>query len=220
MLKRLGFLFFLLTPCIVVANTNDDLQRYESMGNRQFSSIPTTTLDEMKSNSEKSQLENQTLVQKFIEQTQGFQRSQQKPKKAPNAILFVSFSMPKALLFKLSDEAAAFDIPVVINGLVDGDFKKTIEMFSNLNRDAQKDHLNFKGISIDPLWFQQFQITSVPALVLSQRPGNCETQTLCPNQTFDVVYGNASIKRSLELIRDKGDSAHSLARALLEQGHV
>ena len=127
--------------------------------------------------------------------------------------------MPESLLFALCDEAAVFDIPVVVNGLVDNDFRKTIETFVRLHHDAQTQHRRFKGISIDPLWFEQFHITQVPALVLSDTHV-CAPQTLCANQPFDVVYGNASIKRSLSLIRDKGDAAPKLAHAMLENGHV
>jgi len=34
------------------------------------------------------------------------------------------------------------------------------------------------------------------------------------------VYGNASIKKGLELIAQKGDAAPQLARTILENGHV
>ena len=202
------------------ANTNDDINGYQAEGLQQAATVPSATIEHLKASSDYAGAQNKTLIDSFLKYAHGTLPSGQKVQAAPNAILFVSFSMPESLLFALCDEAAAFNIPVVVNGLVDKDFKKTIETFARLNREAQKQHFSFQGISIDPLWFQQFQITSVPALVLSERSGVCEAQTICPNQTFDVVYGNASLKKSLELIRDKGDAAPHIAKTILEQGHV
>jgi len=139
---------------------------------------------------------------------------------ASGVILFISFSMPESLLFALSDEASELHIPVVINGLVDGDFKKTIETFERLNRHAKKANLHFEGLSIDPIWFQQFQIKSVPALVVTERPLDCKPQTICANQAFDVVYGNASLKKALTLIAEKGDVGSRIAQKILEDRHV
>ncbi len=131
-------------------------------------------------------------------------------KKNPAAILFVSFSMPEPLLLNLADEAAAMHIPVVIKGLKNNDFKQTVATFSRLSQQAQKQQLNFKGVSIDPHWFNQFHITAVPALVVSTDA-----------QTFDVVYGNASIKKGLELIAQRGEAPTArIAKNILEQGHV
>ena len=138
----------------------------------------------------------------------------------PEAILFVSFSMPQSLLLSLADQAAQFDIPVVIKGLVNNDFKQTVATFSRLSHEAQKQHLNFKGVSIDPVWFSQFNITAVPALVVSERPARCLASSICANQPFDVVYGNAQLKKGLEIIADRGEEASSVARKILEQGHV
>lgn len=202
------------------ANTNDDINAYQAEGLRQTASVSSATIQNLKASSDYARAQNKTLIDGFLKYAHDSLPSGQKVQAAPNAILFVSFSMPESLLFALCDEAQAFNIPVVINGLVDKDFKKTIETFARLNHEAKKQHLNFQGISIDPLWFQQFQITSVPALVLSERSSACEAQTICENQTFDVVYGNASLKKSLELMRDKGDAAPHIAKHILEQGHV
>ena len=108
----------------------------------------------------------------------------------------------------------------MINGLVEGDFKKTIETFKRLNADAKKQHLHFKGVSIDPVWFTQFHITSVPALVVTELPKACALAQDCEPQPFDVVYGNASLKNALELIAKKGEAAPRRAQVILENGHV
>jgi len=209
-----------LLPAFSAANTNDAINAYQARGFQQAASIPKATLNALKTTSDEALIEHQPLIAEFLSHARISHPPSKPVQAAPGAILFVSFSMPESLLFALADEAAAFDIPLVVNGLVDNDFKKTIQTFARLNHNAQTQHRSFKGISIDPLWFEQFHITTVPALVLSERPSTCAAQTICANQPFDVVYGNASIKQSLSLIRDKGDAAPALAKHMLETGHA
>lgn len=194
------------------ANTNDEIKHYQADGARLASGISKESIETFKTQSLQAQYAHKTLIDTFLQGATNGLPSKQKPQGAIGAILFVSFSMPDSLLFGLSDEAAKFHIPVVINGLVDGDFKKTIETFKRLQSEAEKQHLHFNGVSIDPVWFSQFHIKSVPALVVAE-PSKF-------NQPFDVVYGNASIKKGLELIARKGDAASKLAGSILENGNV
>lgn len=221
MLKRMG-IFMSLLWCLQsgFANTNDDIRAYQARGVMQKAMVSSEKLAMLQASSDATQSENRTMIDSFLKNARGAVPQKQSIKAPPEAILFVSFSMPESLLFALGSEAASFDIPVVIKGLVDRDFKKTIETFARLNREAKKQHFNFQGVSIDPLWFDQFQIESVPALVVSHRSSECTPQTLCPNQSFDVVYGNASLKKGLEIIRDKGDAAPDVAKSILERAHV
>ncbi|RUQ96656.1 type-F conjugative transfer system pilin assembly protein TrbC [Legionella septentrionalis] len=202
------------------ANTNDEIENYREEGLSQVAHVTGKRIDTLKTRSLQTQLEYQTLIKQFIAEGKNSIPIKQQPQRAHGAVLFVSFSMPEDLLFALADEAAQFKIPVVINGLVNDDFKKTIEAFAHYHAKAKKKHLNFKGVSIDPIWFEQFHISAVPALVVTERPENCEPQALCANQTFDVVYGNASLKKSLELIVKKGESSSLLAKHILENRHV
>lgn len=203
-----------------VANTNDLLNHLGNQGLRQKALIANQDLETAKADSLLGQVKYRTAIDTILQSAKNVKPNEQQGQGVNGAVLFVSFSMPESLLFALSDEAASFEIPLVINGLVDGDFKKTIKTFTRLHEKAKKEHLNFKGVSIDPLWFEQFHISSVPALVVSSRPANCEPQSLCPSQPYDVVYGNASVKKSLELIAEKGESASHLARLILENGHA
>lgn len=205
---------------VCLANINDDLDAYRAQGKAQVQGVPHATLDALQSQSLQTQYENKTLIDQVMAQATHGLPENKRPQAAEGAMLFVSFSMPEPLLFALADEAAAFNIPLVLNGLVDGDFKKTVNTFARLTKEAKKSHLNFQGLSIDPVWFQQFQIQSVPALVVTTRPGECAAQQVCSQQSFDVVYGNAGIKKGLELIAERGDSAPLMAKKILEQGHV
>lgn len=220
MLNKTVWFGLILWSVISLANTNDDMATVLSQSIRQTSAIPSSTIEALNIKSSQAQSEHKGLIDDLIKKAGSNLKSKQKPQGADGALLFVSFSMPSPLLFALVDEAALYNIPVVINGLVDGDFKKTIETFKRLSADAKKQHLNFKGVSIDPVWFTQFQIKSVPALVVTERLKSIETEGEDLNQPFDVVYGNARIKNSLELISNKGDAAAARAKTILEQGHV
>lgn len=216
----IGFLTLMVWQSLSVANTNDDIEQLKSRVEQYAKPLSQSEIMSLKSMANANQLKQHTLIERLMNEANKGRAQNKSIQKADGAILFVSFSMPKSLLFSLADEASQFDIPLVLNGLVDNDFKKTIETFSNLNREAKKEHRHFQGVSIDPIWFQQFDIKSVPALVVTKRPDTCAPETLCPNQLFDVVYGNASIKHSLKLIETKGDAAPLVAKKILEKAYV
>lgn len=202
------------------ANMNDEIMAIGDSGKHALESVPNADISNLRTNSLKNQEEYKPLIDTIMQQATANLPQKQQLQPVPNAILFVSFSMPDSLLFALADEAAEYHIPVVIRGLIQNDFKQTVETFARLNRDAKKQNLNFSGVSIDPIWFQQFNITAVPALVVNLRPENCAQASLCPNLPFDVVYGNAHLKKSLELIAERGESAALVAKHILEQGYV
>jgi len=202
------------------ANTNDDMATMQMDARRQAAAVSHDRIETLKVLSEQNQSEHKTLIDTLMADAKSGLPDKQRAQAAFGAMLFVSFSMPESLLFALADEAATYHIPLVVNGLVDGDFKKTIDTFARLSANAKKQSLTFQGISIDPVWFQQFHIESVPALVVTTRPEACEAQKVCANQLFDVVYGNAHVKKGLELIATRGDAAPKLAQKILEKGHV
>lgn len=140
-------------------------------------------------------------------------------KKADGVILFVSFSMPEELLIELSMQAQKYNIPLVIKGLVNNDFKETLGKIQEVKTKATATHRDFHGVSIDPIWFEQFDIKNVPALVLTHRGGECELQKVCHNQAYDVVYGNSPVKNSLQQISNSDSKFSNLAKKLLEGSH-
>lgn len=202
------------------ANVNDLINEASKTGSSQHDLVSQDTLIRINKASNNSYVENQTLIEHIIQTSRQGLPHAQKGQYVDGAVLFVSLSMPESLLFSLADEAAFYKIPVVINGLIEGDFKKTMTTFSRLHAHAKKSKFSFNGVSIDPLWFEQFHITAVPALVASKRPSSCGQQLLCNEQTYDVVYGNASIKNSLQLIARKGEAASDVAQVILEKGRA
>ena len=220
MLNKTVFVSLMCWAAFGSANTNDAIRAYQAQGVRQSALTSTADIENLKAASIQNQSEHKSLIDTLMQSTASGLQAKQKPQQAEGAVLFVSFSMPESLLFQLADEAARFNIPVVINGLVDGDFKKTIATFKRLTADATKQKLNFQGVSIDPVWFSQFQIDSVPALVVTKHVKSCEQGAVCPASSFDVVYGNSGLKKGLELIAYKGDAAPAVAQKILEDGHV
>lgn len=216
---------WVLLSCLLMtttcnANTNDLINEASQKAAHERESISHETITAMEQAAQQSYAHNQTLIEQVIQASNQKMPSAHKGQYIDGAVLFVSFSMPEQLLFSLAEEAAFYKIPVVINGLIDGDFKKTITTFSKLQKQAKKEKRAFNGVSIDPLWFEQFQISAVPAFVVSKRPSSCGQQFLCKEQPYDVVYGNASIKDSLNLIASKGETASDVAKSILENGHV
>lgn len=203
-----------------LANTNDLLRHYQKEGDHARASVSPAQMSDMKAKSSQNKEDYKEVINRFMQGAGASLNNNKTGQSADGAILLVSFSMPDALIIALADEASRYQIPIVMNGLIDGDFKKTINAFASLQKLAKAKNLNFPGLSIDPVSFQQFKINSVPALVVTERSSSCKAQKVCPNQTYDVVYGNASIKDGLQLIMQKGAVSSKLAQKILEQGHV
>ncbi|ALN41230.1 hypothetical protein ASQ44_03695 [Rickettsia rhipicephali] len=81
--------------------------------------------------------------------------------------IFVSFSMPDATLKSYYLEAQKIGAALVIRGLVDNSFFKTKEK-------AEKLAINF---NIDPNLFEQYQITSVPVIIVDNGQGQVKKLT-------------------------------------------
>ncbi|HEC2564910.1 type-F conjugative transfer system pilin assembly protein TrbC [Raoultella ornithinolytica] len=118
----------------------------------------------------------------------------------PDALYFLSFSIPEEGLKQMVPAATRFHIPALINGLVDNNFRKTVELVFRLAREN-----NQGGVQIDPRQFSKYGITTVPALVVICDAG------------YDRLTGNLKLKEALERIAAEGDCADT-AKKLLQEG--
>jgi type-F conjugative transfer system pilin assembly protein TrbC len=123
-------------------------------------------------------------------------------KPAPRAVIFVSFSMPDLSLKQIINDAARYQIPVVIRGLIDNSFKKTAARVFELVKEKNKG-----GVLLNPLWFKQYAINTVPAFVVKE------------GDKFDVIYGNVRLEKLLEIIAANG-SVSSVAQKILNEGRI
>lgn len=139
-------------------------------------------------------------------------------KAAKGGMVFISLSLPDALILQLCDGAARYHMPVIIRGLVDNNMPATLKRLQGIAKAAKKKKMQFKGIAIDPVWFSAFHINRVPAVLVTKRPAGCLAQQQCPHQPFDVIYGTLGIKEALQSLARNGQDAPSVARQLLAGG--
>lgn len=95
-------------------------------------------------------------------------------------------------------ETRQYGIPATLRGLINNDMKTTTDAVLQLVKDGVTD-----GVQIDPTLYSQYNIRSVPALVVRCQAG------------YDVVRGNIRLKQALEKVAETGDCAQT-ARTMLE----
>ncbi|HHY3052613.1 type-F conjugative transfer system pilin assembly protein TrbC [Klebsiella michiganensis] len=133
----------------------------------------------------------------FIDNLASQQNASNQTKPEEGAVYFVSFSIPEEGLKRMLHETRQYSIPATLRGLVNNDMKATTDAVMHLVNDGVTD-----GVQIDPTLYTQYNIRSVPALVVRCQAG------------FDVVHGNIRLKQALEKVAEKGDCANT-ARHML-----
>ena len=130
--------------------------------------------------------------------------------------LLASFSMPKASLRQMMEEASAYGLPIVFRGFVNNSVYDTQaaleETFGSLESAV--------GFSIDPTVFARFGVTSVPQVIaMSEAVDVCETPgcEADPVPLHDRVSGNVPVEYALRLIAEQGDVAAAEAARLLKE---
>lgn len=121
------------------------------------------------------------------------------------ALVAVSLGMPDGVLGPTLAQASQLGIPVIIRGVWKnvGATRERVQ--------ALVGHQKLQGISIDPVAFRAFKIKSVPALVVFDGfpCGKDQKSAPCPENTFDIVWGNIPLVNHLGRI---GERSPSLAR--------
>ncbi|ALA26646.1 type-F conjugative transfer system pilin assembly protein TrbC [Piscirickettsia salmonis] len=222
-MKKIALTVILSIGCqIAFANFNDEVNAYK-VHEKSLIDQNSSKVSALASMSQANVKKNLSLLNQFMGQAQhsAGQTLNHGGKAANGAMLFISTSMPKPLIIQMSIQASKYNIPVIMRGLIDNSMPKTLQAILNIKVLAKKEHLKFSGISIDPVWFDQFDITAVPAFVVTQRPAGCISQKMCPNQPFDVIYGNQSIHDSLLEIAKQGSATpKTVAQTILRKGRV
>ena len=152
-----------------------------------------------------------------FKETQQFALSQKNPleemakdhQSVSDAIIFVSFSMPKQSLEQWLEVSHQLHIPLVLRGMIDNSIKKTEAAIIPL---VKKVH---GGFQINPVLFRSFDIQQVPAIVVVNHHG-CHTDAECGDKKqFDVIYGQTTMNYALSQLAEKGEQAPQVASALL-----
>lgn len=135
--------------------------------------------------------------QQFIDNLASQQRESTRDKPTEGSVYFISFSIPDEGLKRMLHETHRYGIPATLRGLVNNDMKATTDAVMGLVKAGITE-----GVQIDPTLYSQYNIRSLPALVVRCKAG------------FDVIQGNIRLKQALEKVVDKGDCAET-ARKLL-----
>ena len=189
----------------------------KGMNSSFFTAIESLSVDES----------NNDIVSSLLEQD-----GKQQLTKLPEAglYIFVSHSMPKALLKSYLKEATKYKGVLVFKGLPNGSFKELFQLVKELTEDdvAYNDvsHNNEvfgvdqAGVQIDDEAFESFGVTVVPTIVLSRSKSTIEE--LSPKEgdpsrkaSYDSIVGNVGIKYALEQFSSSGD----LSKEALERLH-
>ena len=118
-------------------------------------------------------------------------------KPVPQALYFVSFSIPQTGLKRLILDADRFGIPATLRGMVNNDMRQTANAVLQLVNEDQRG-----GVQIDPQAFRRYGINAVPALVVT-----CDGR-------YDRIAGNLALREALTKVAESGDCADT-ARAIL-----
>ena len=120
----------------------------------------------------------------------------------PKLLVFVSFSMPKASLRALAQEAGKHNAVMVIRGLKDDSFKTTQQAFLEIvgvdkNQDL-KNMINqetvnqdMQGFEVNPELFKTYNITRVPVFVLIKN-----------TQEISRLSGNVSLDYAAKKLKE------------------
>jgi conjugal transfer pilus assembly protein TrbC len=123
----------------------------------------------------------------------------------------VSFSMPPNDLRRLARDANAAGATLVIRGLVDGSFAKTLEATKQVFNEASPN-----GMAIDPQVFRAYHIDQVPVFIAAKTPVQpCGAGLDCVSAQppSDQVRGNISLGEALKILSERGDQARDIAAA-------
>lgn len=120
-------------------------------------------------------------------------------------VVLVSFSMPESQIKSLLEEAKRINAFVVIRGLIDDDFDKTIRKIKALSGEK------VSGVAIDPTLFRRFNVTTVPTFILPLRPIESCLKDVCEVPPHVRATGSATFTYFLETVVRLGDQDERLA---------
>lgn len=125
-------------------------------------------------------------------------------------ILFVSMSMPPAMIRAYTEQARRFGATIVMRGLVDNKMSSTRQRLADLNPGEA-------GWQINPEAFTKFKVNKVPTIVLATAESASVMEDGCaPPGTYASISGDIQIAAALDrfALRAQPEVA-SLARLII-----
>ena len=142
-----------------------------------------------------------TLLRQVVQNSKNLE-SASKDQGAEGIIIFVSFSMPKEMLWSYSEQAKQYGARLVMRGLVENSFKQTVSAMS-IGKDR------YLKLDINPNLFKEYGISKVPSIAVI---GSKDVA-----KGADTFTGSVSLKYGLEISRDNGDQKEFAAKLLKTQ---
>jgi conjugal transfer pilus assembly protein TrbC len=115
----------------------------------------------------------------------------------PQLFVFISFSVPDEVWITISKSITQFDGILLLRGLPNNSFN---ELAVRLRALKEKGFLG--EVQINPMLFEQFEVTQVPSYVISD------------GKHYDKITGNLSVNYAIRAMGEKGET--QTAKKLLE----
>ena len=125
--------------------------------------------------------------------------------------------MPDAALKGWIDETGRAGGVAVIRGFYDNRLSATLARIETVMPAGRQDRF---GVAIDPTAFRRFDISAVPAVIVTDAPLPPCQQSGCvgaPLPEHDRISGNITLEGALERLARKGDVAPHVAKGHLER---
>ena len=126
--------------------------------------------------------------------------------------IFVSQSMPQALLKNYLHEANKYGGVLVLKGLPQGSFKELAKFVTDLTGTSDNAHDIEANIQIDDEAYDKFNVVVVPTIVLSLSSDYHPLEST--DFKFDKMVGNVGVKYSLEEFSNSGELKEEARRLL------
>lgn len=132
---------------------------------------------------------------------------------APLFMVFVSLSMPDAALKRVIHETSAAGGVVVFRGFPNNSAK---QFLARLSKVIDKDS-DYASIGIDPRLFRAFEVTAVPAYVVTSTDFDLCDGLSCRTAPppFDRMIGNVTVEYALSSFADDNGPGALIARTAL-----
>ncbi len=112
-------------------------------------------------------------------------------------VLFLSFKgMERDDILLYCRQATKYNIPIVLRGFINNSFKETMAYVKNL-----RELFPTVAIIIDPPAYDKYNITAVPALIVSKLPANPVRDGCNSPGDYAKVSGMVSIQAMLDYVR-------------------
>lgn len=141
-----------------------------------------------------------SILEEVVENIKNLE-SEEKKSKNKGILIFVSFSMPKDLLWSYQEQAKLYGARLVIKGLVSNDFKKTAQAMDLGDGKVMT-------LDVNPRLFRDYGIERVPSIVIAGDEGFASSE--------DKFIGTISLKYALEASSSNGQQKEFSIKKLNE----